>query len=85
MLINKDVFFGQQNFFFTDSDETDLTYDYVAYVSAKGAILLARFPKDGSAARYYLCAGVYTSVWANRKGSGSPTYVLPNEVAPIKF
>jgi hypothetical protein len=76
-LIDSSISFGLQNFLFVDSDETGLTYDYVSYMTKKGSILIARFPKDGSAGRYWLGIGTYATVWAAK---GTYTYLLPNEL-----
>jgi hypothetical protein len=74
-MIDKSINFGQQNFLFTDSSDADETYDYVAYMTTKGSILIARFNKDGSEGRYFLGAGVYATIWAARE---TKSYVLPN-------
>jgi hypothetical protein len=76
-MIDKSLHFGQQNFFFVDSDETDVTYDYVAYMNKKGSILLARYNKLGSIGRYCIVVGTYATIWAAR---ATQTYVLPNEL-----
>jgi hypothetical protein len=83
-MINKDVYFGSQNFFYCSSDTTDATYDYVGYQSAKGAILIGRFTKTGivDSALYYLTTGVYSTIWLGKSGY---TYVLPADVAAISF
>ena len=83
-MVNKDIYFGSQNFFYTDSNTSDGAYDYVAYMSAKGAILLARYTKTDVAdnGRYCLLTGDYTAIWAAR---ASKSYVLPNQVNQINF
>ena len=83
-IIDKGLHFGLQNFIYLDSDETELDYDYVSYQNRKGTILLARYSKDGLDARYFATKGVYATVWANRKGSGSPTYVIISELVDVK-
>jgi hypothetical protein len=75
MLLDKSLNFGLQNFFFVKSDETDGTYDYVAYMTKKGSILIARYPKDGSAALYCIKTGTFTTVWASK---GTYDYVVPS-------
>ena len=79
-IADKSLHFGQQNFFFVDSSEEDGTYDYVSYVNRRGTILIARFPKDGSAARYVSKSGTYTTIWAART---TYTYVLPNQLVDM--
>lgn len=74
-MVDKSISFGQQNFLFIKVDETDLTYDYVAYMTHKGSILIARFPKLGDAATYWLGSGVFATVWAAK---ATLTYGLPN-------
>ena len=73
-MIDKSISFGQQNFLFVAIDE-GVTYDYVAYMTKKGSILIVRYPKDGTSALYHLGAGVFATVWATR---ATKTYVLPN-------
>lgn len=74
-MLDKSISFGQQNFLFVISDETDGTYDYTGYMTKKGAILIARFPKDGMSAMYFLGSGAFATVWAAR---ASKTYSYPN-------
>lgn len=74
-MVDKSVAFGNQNFFFVKSDETGGTYDYVASMTRKGAILIGRFTKDNTEGLYWLGAGVFDTVWA---GKGDLDYVLPN-------
>jgi hypothetical protein len=83
-MVNKDIFFGSQNFFYVASDTTDGTYDYVAFMSAKGAILLARYTKLGTidTGRYCLITGVFATIWTAK---ASQNYVLPNQVEAINF
>jgi len=76
-LIDTSLGFGLQNFLFVDENTSDGTYDYVSYMTKKGSILIARFPKDGSAGRYWLGSGVYATVFAAR---ATYTYALPNEL-----
>ena len=79
-MIDKSISFGQQNFLFIEVNETDGAYDYVGYMTAKGAILLARFLKDGSKAKYWLGTGDFDVVFAAR---ATKTYTYPNElIAP---
>lgn len=77
-IIDSSIGFGLQNFLFVDENKDDATYDYVSYMTKKGSILIARFPKDGSAGRYWLGIGVYATVFAAR---ATYTYVLPNQLA----
>jgi len=74
-MVDKSVNFGGQNFFFVDSSDVDVTYDYVSYMTVKGSILISRFNKTGTEGRYFLGAGVYTTIWAARTAK---TYGLPN-------
>jgi len=76
-MIDKSLHFGQQNYFFVDSNDTDITYDFVAYMNKKGAILLARYNKAGNNGRYCIATGDYSVIWAART---TQTYVLPNEL-----
>lgn len=76
-LIDSSIGFGLQNFLFVDSDETGETYDYVSYLTKKGSILIARFPKDGSQARYFLGTGDYNTIWGAR---ATHTYSLPSSL-----
>jgi hypothetical protein len=74
-MVDKSISFGQQNFLFIKTSDADLTYDYVAYMTRKGSILIARFPKLGDEATYWLGKGVFATVWAAK---GTLTYGLPN-------
>ena len=76
--IDSSIGFGLANFLFTDSDETsDVTYSYVSYLTKKGSVLIARYKKDDTEARYYLTRGDYDTIWAGRAGY---TYVLPTQL-----
>lgn len=77
-LIDSSIGFGLQNFIFTDSDESDGTYDYVAYVTKKGSILIARYNKAGTSGRYWLGTGTYATVWAAK---ATYTYGLPSQLS----
>lgn len=78
-LIDSSIGFGLQNFLFIDSDESsNVTYSYASYMTKKGSILLARYKKDDTEARYYLTTGDYATVWAAR---ATYTYVLPTQLA----
>jgi len=79
-MVDKSLSFGQQNFLYVECSEADGTYDFVSYMTQKGSILIARFPKDGSSARYYLGKGVYATVFAARL---TLTYILPNQLIPV--
>jgi hypothetical protein len=74
-MIDKSISFGQQNFLFVESNETDGTYDYVGYMTKRGSILLARFTKDGMVAKYFLTSGNFDTIFAAR---ATKTYVNPN-------
>ena len=76
-LVDRSLHFGSQNFFFLNEDTSDGTYDYVGYQSKKGAIFIARFPKDGTSARYCIKAGIFSTVWAAK---GTYDYVIPSEL-----
>ena len=83
-MINKSIFFGIQNFIYVASDTTDGTYDYTAYMDAKGGILISKTTKTDlvDSARYYLATGTYSTIWAAR---ATYTYLLPNELEAIEF
>ena len=72
---DKSISFGNQNFFFVKQDTTDVTYDYVASMTRKGAILIGRFKKDETEGLYWLGIGTFDDVWADR---ATYTYQLPN-------
>jgi hypothetical protein len=74
-MIDKSISFGIQNFLFLTIDETDLTYNYVAYMTRKGSVLLARFTKTYNEALYWLGNGTFSTIWADRTGK---TYALPS-------
>jgi hypothetical protein len=75
-MIDKSISFGNQNFFFVKQDiTTDVTYDYVASQTRKGAILIGRFRKDETEGLYYLGVGTFATVWATR---ATLTYDLPS-------
>jgi N-methylhydantoinase B/oxoprolinase/acetone carboxylase alpha subunit len=76
-LIDTSISFGGQNFLFVDEITSDGTYDYVSSMTKKGSILIARYPKDGSAGRYWLGSGVYSTIIAAR---ATYTYLLPNQL-----
>ena len=76
-LIDTGIGFGLQNFLFVEENTDDATYDYVSYITKKGSILIARFPKDGKSGRYWLGTGVYATVFAAR---ATYSYVLPNQL-----
>jgi len=73
--VDKSISFGNQNFFFVKQDTTDGTYDYVASMTRKGAILVGRFKKDDTEGLYWLGVGVFATIWAAKN---TLTYVLPN-------
>ena len=75
LMVDKSVNFGGQNFFFVKQDTTDITYDYVASMTHKGAILISRFKKDDTEGLYWLGTGTFATVWAAR---ATLDYVLPN-------
>jgi hypothetical protein len=74
-MVDKSISFGNQNFFFVKQDTTDVTYDYVASMTRKGAVLIGRFKKDETEGLYYLGVGTFTTIWAAR---GTLTYGLPD-------
>ena len=78
-MIDKSINFGQQNFLFVEVSEVDETYDYVGYQTKKGAVLIARFLKDGSSAKYWLGSGDFEDIFADRESSGY-AYVYPSEL-----
>lgn len=65
-MIDKSLFFGMQNFLFVEGDETDSEYNYYGFQDKKGAVLIVRLSKDSSSARYYIEAGDFTSIFADR-------------------
>jgi len=74
--VDKSVSFGNQNFFFVTDDATSSgTYEYVASMTRKGAILIGRFKKDDTEGLYWLGTGVFATIWAAR---ATLTYDLPN-------
>lgn len=79
--VDKSISFGNQNFFFVKADDTDVTYDYVASMTRKGAILIGRFKKDDTEGLYWLGSGVFATVWTAREDLD---YVLPNELKDPK-
>ena len=82
-MIDKSISFGQQNFLFIKVDETDITYDYVGYMTKKGSILLARFPKDGNSAVYWLGVGDFDLIWTDKalKIYGYPNTLIDQTVS----
>ena len=80
-MIDKSISFGQQNFLFIKGDDTGITYDYVAYMTKKGGILIARFNKTGDTATYWLGSGVFAAIWA---GKDTLEYGLPNTLVDPK-
>lgn len=74
-MVDKSISFGGQNFLFIKGDDTDPTYDYVASMTRKGAILIGRFRKDDTEGLYYLGVGTFATIWASRAILG---YQLPN-------
>ena len=81
-LVNKSLHFGLQNFFFVKADETDGTYDYVAYIDHKGLVLLARFDKAGDNALYYVATGTFSTIWTGRAGY---TYLTPDQLGDLQI
>ena len=79
----KSIYYGNQNFFFCEADETEDDFDYVGYQSRKGEVLIARYAKDGTTGKYYLEQGDFDTIFANRKGTESYTYVYPKDLEKI--
>jgi hypothetical protein len=73
--VDKSISFGNQNFFFVKFDDTDVTYEYIASMTRKGAILIGRFKKDETEGLYWLGVGVFADIWADK---ATLTYQLPN-------
>ena len=71
MIIDKSLHFGQQNFFFVQT-ETSGSYDYVGYQNRKGVILIARYNIDGSDGRYCVKTGAFAAIWALK---ADPSYI----------
>lgn len=84
MNLDKSLSFGIQNFFFCESDDTDVTYDYVGWQTKKGSVLIGRYNKAGDEGRYHIEAGAFATVWATRKTVGT-TYVYPSELIDPKI
>jgi hypothetical protein len=80
-MVDKSISFGNQNFFFVKQDTVDVTYDYVASMTRKGAILIGRFTKDETEGLYYLGVGTFATIWAAR---GTLSYVLPSALVDPK-
>lgn len=64
-MIDKSLHFGQSQYFFHDLVDTDPTYDYVLYVDVDGPVLIGRYTKAGTSARYTLQVGTYSTILAN--------------------
>ena len=77
-MIDESLHFGLRDFFFVESNETDLTYDYVGFMDRNGVILIGQYTKDGNNALYYAVTGDFATVFAARD---SYTYVTPNLLA----
>jgi len=84
MNLDKSLSFGIQNFLFCKSDETDVTYDYVGYITKKGSVLIGRYNKAGTEAKYYIEAGDFDTVFAKRALVGT-TYQYPNKLVDQKI
>ena len=76
-MLDKSLSFGTQNFLFVEVSEEDEVYDFVSYMTKKGSILIAQYPKDGNSALYWLGSGVYATIWDTRT---ELSYRLPNEL-----
>ena len=72
--MDKSLSFGLQNFVFVNMDESDQVYDFIQYVTRRGTILIARYNKAGTEARYCMLGGNIDTVWAART---TLTYVYP--------
>lgn len=81
--VDKSISFGNQNFFFVKDDATtDATYEYVASMTRKGAILIGRLKKDDTEGLYWLGTGTFATIWAAR---ATLTYGLPNTLKDPKI
>ena len=79
-MIDKSLHFGQSQYFFHDLVDTGPTYDYVLYVDVDGPVLIGRYTKAGTSARYSIQSGVYATILAN---IGTYTYkVISSLVDP---
>jgi len=76
-MLEKSIRFGQQNFFYVKNDESDGTYDYTGFMTQQGAILIARYTKDGDNALYWVGTGDFDTIWAAK---ATKNYVYPNEL-----
>ena len=79
---DRSLFFGMSRFLWVKSDTTDLTYDYDAFMSREGSILIMKSKKDDTEANYWIGQGVFTTVWADK---ANKTYVLPNQLLDQTF
>jgi len=73
---------GIGGFFWVEGNDTDVTYEYNAYMTQKGSILISRIKQDGTECLYWVGKGTFSTVWAARAGYD---YVLPNELADQYF
>jgi len=83
-ILDKSLYFGLQNMIFVDSDETDGTYNYYAFIDRKGLILIMRTDKTLSSVRYFTSIETYSDVWAARDDSAT-VYVLPSELKDLRI
>jgi hypothetical protein len=67
--------FSMSRFFWVKGDDTDPTYEYNAFMTQKGSILLLRTTKTGTDGLYWIGQGVFNTVWSDR---AAKTYVLPS-------
>lgn len=80
--VDKSISFGMQNWLFVKKDTTDGTYDYYGFENSKGTVLLMRTDKTLDNALYYLCRGIFATVFTGKSGY---TYVTPANLSPEKF
>jgi len=74
--------FGMQNWFFVQSDETGITYNYYGFQNKKGTVLIMRMDKAAENALYYCASGDFATVFAGKSGY---TYVTPVNLAEPKL
>jgi hypothetical protein len=79
-LIDNSINFGLQNWIVVRRDTTDGTYDYTGFQNKKGTVLIMRSDKAFENVLYYSSNGDFDTIWANRKGTGSYTYVTPKDI-----
>ena len=78
--IDSSISFGIQNFFVVQRDTSSSDYDYTGFQNKKGTVLIMRSDKAFENVLYYSANGDFDTIFANRKGTGSYTYVSPKHL-----